>query len=468
MKHKNFINGQWVEPQSGEYADVVNPATGDVIGQVPYSNQGDVDAAVEAAKVAFPEWNDTPIKDRAAYMQKFLDILKTRQQEFADMIVEEFGTSRQFSENAHVPLTLNEIQSFLDIIEDYPLEVDKGTYTEIKEGYGVVACITPWNYPLNQIQRKVTPALLAGNTVVVKPASITPLTAMMFAQAIEEAGFPAGVFNLVTGSGGKVGDYLASHPDVDVISFTGSTEVGKGLYEKAGQDVKHLVLELGGKSALVYLPGGDLELAVKKSMDTVINNQGQTCAALTRLVVPREELEKVEDTVKDYYEQKVVIGNPDDPDVTVGPMSSEDQFKTVMEYLKIGKEEGAKVLIGGDAVEDKPHYIQPTVFTDATNDMRIAREEIFGPVLTIIPYDSVEEALEIANDSDYGLSGAVVGPQEQAAEFARKMRTGNIYVNDGNRRPEAPFGGYKQSGLGRENGVHGIEDYLEVKAIFDR
>lgn len=466
MKYKNYLNGQWLEPKSQEYRDVINPSNGQVIGQVPYSNQGDVDKAVAAAKEAFPAWNQLAVEERAKYMQAFLEIIESKLDEFVDIIVGEFGCSRQFATQGHLPLTVNEIKAFLEIVKEYPFQEEKEGYRLVKEGYGVVACITPWNYPLNQIQRKVTPALLTGNTVVVKPATITPLTAILYAQAIDEAGFPPGVFNLLTGSGSEVGDYLAGHPDVDVISFTGSTEVGKGLYEKAATTVKKLVLELGGKSPLVYLKGGDLNSAVKRAMDTVINNQGQTCSALTRLIVPADELTNVEEAVKGYYENKVVIGDPNDPETTVGPLSSEQQFKTVMDYIQIGVDEGAEILIGGSALEDRKHYIEPTVFTKANNQMRIAREEIFGPVLTIIPYDTVEEAIEIANDSDYGLSGAVVGPEEQAIEVASQLRTGNIFVNNAGRNAKAPFGGYKESGLGRENGTYGLEDYLEVKAIF--
>ena len=331
----------------------------------------------------------------------------------------------------------------------------------------MVAAITPWNYPLNQIQRKVTPALLAGNTVVVKPASNTPLTAQILADIFDEIKLPAGVFNLITGSGSSAGNYLASHEDVDLISFTGSTAVGKGLYNQAKNGVKKLILELGGKSPNILLPGGDYSSAVAKSLDSVLDNQGQTCTALTRLIVPKDDLDKVKDELlRQYDERATKIGNPSDMDTVVGPMVSADQQETVLDYIQKGKEEGATVLVGDKPHEGKGYYVTPTIFTDVTNDMTIAQEEIFGPVLSVLSYDTVEEAIEIANDSVYGLSGQVFGPQEEAEKVARQLRTGNIFVNDGARNPKAPFGGYKQSGLGRENGSFGIEDYCELKAIF--
>ena len=355
----------------------------------------------------------------------------------------------------------------IEAIKDYDLTNQVGNTKVIKEGYGVVAAITPWNYPLNQIQRKITPALLAGNTVVVKPASDTPLTAVKLFELAEKVGFPKGVFNLILGSGSGVGNYLAEHKDVAVVSFTGSTEVGQGLYENAAKGIKHIILELGGKSALVYLPGGDLSFAVKKAMGTILNNQGQTCTALTRLLVPKDELADVEAEVKSYYEKNVILGDPADPNTLVGPMVSANQKQTVLEYIEKGKAEGAKVLVGDKKpASETGHFVTPTVFTNVTNDMTIAQEEIFGPVLAIITYETEEEAIEIANDSIYGLSGAVVGPDERAYEVAKQLRTGNIFVNKAGRNPLAPFGGYKQSGLGRENGLYGVEDYLETKAIF--
>lgn len=462
---KIFINGEWQEANSNDYKEVTNTATEEVIAKVKSSTENDVDQAVQAAKNAFNEWNELDPEERAKYVQKILDGIKERQEEIAETITKELGSAKKFSKNTQAQISVREMEATLKDFKNYTFEEELNNTTVLKEGAGVVACITPWNYPLNQIQRKVTPALLAGNTVVVKPASETPLTAFIYAEIVEKAGLPAGVFNLVTGKGSTIGDYLAGHEDVAVISFTGSTEVGKGLYEKASTNVKKIVLELGGKSVMLYLEGGDLEAAIKQSAGTVIDNQGQTCSALSRLLVPKGKLEETEAFIKEYYKD-LKVGNPADDDVRVGPMVSEDQYNTVLDYIKKGKEEGAEVLVGGKAIEGKGFFIEPTVFTNVTNDMTIAREEIFGPVLTVLTYDTVEEAIEIANDSPYGLSGAVVGPQEEAVAVARKLRTGNVTVNQGNRNPSAPFGGYKESGFGRENGTYAIEDYVELKAIF--
>ena len=464
-KNQLYINGQWIDASGTETSEVVNPATEEVIDTVPIGTEEDVDKAVVAAKEAFPSWNATPVEDRIEYLEKIYVEIEKHQQEIADTIVSELGSAQSYVEATQAPQPLKEMRATIDAAKEYEFEYYEDTAKVIKEGYGVVACITPWNYPINQIQRKVTPALLGGNTVVVKPASQTPLTALLYAKIIDSVGLPEGVFNLVTGKGSSTGDYLAKHKDVDVISFTGSTEVGEMMYENAADGIKQVVLELGGKSPLVYLKGGDIKAAVKQSMDSVIDNQGQTCAALTRLLVPEEELENVKKAALDYYNEKVVIGDPKDPETTVGPMVSSDQRETVLEYFEKGIEEGAEVLIGGNAIDGTGYYVEPTIFI-ADNNMTISQEEIFGPVLNIIPYKDQEEAVRLANDVIYGLSGAVVGPQEEAEKVALQLRTGNIYVNGGARVSKAPFGGYKQSGRGRENGIYGVEDYLEIKAIF--
>lgn len=464
-KQTLYYDGAWQDAHSTDYDEVINPTTEEVIGKVVNANEEDVNKAVASAKAAFEEWNTTAPDKRAEYVQKILQGITDRKDELIDVMIKELGTSKQFAEKAQVPLAESEMQATLDEIKNFAFEEEVDNATVIKEGYGVVACITPWNYPLNQIQRKITPALLAGNTVVVKPPNLTPLTALKLAEIVDEAGLPDGVFNLITGSGSETGDYLTSHEDVSVISFTGSTEVGKSLYEKAKTTVKQLVLELGGKSPMVYLKGGDLKLAVKNSADTVLHNQGQTCSALSRLFVPKDELERTKEVIKDYYKD-LKVGDPKEEDTMIGPMVSEDQMQTVLDYIEKGKEEGAELLVGGNRVDRKGYYIEPTVFVNVKNDMTIAQEEIFGPVLVVITYDSVEEAVELANDSIYGLAGGVVGPKDKAIEVARKLKTGNVSVNEGERSPKAPFGGYKQSGLGRENGLYGVEDYVELKSIF--
>lgn len=467
MKLKQlYINSEWIDSTGDEIAEVLNPATEEVIAKVPVGTTDDVDKAVAAAKAAFPTWNATPIEDRIDLMEKFYTAIEARKDEIADTIVAELGASKKFAGTGQVGLPLSEIRATIDAVKDYDFEYTLKNTQIIEEGYGVVACITPWNYPLLQIERKVVPALLAGNTAILKPASNTPLTAVIYAEIMDEVGFPKGVFNLVTGSGSTTGDYLAGHEDVDVISFTGSTAVGSTMYEKAADGIKQVVLELGGKSPLIYLKGGDLKAAVKQAMNTVLNNQGQTCTALTRLLVPKDDLEETKQHILDFYEKEVTVGDPTSEDTKVGPLVSADQRDTVLEYIEAGKEEGAEILVGGNKIDGPGYYVEPTVFVNATNDMKISQEEIFGPVLTVLTYDTVEDAVEIGNDIVYGLSGAVVGPEDEAVKVARQLRTGNILVNGAGRVPEAPFGGYKQSGRGRENGIYGVKDYLEIKAIF--
>ena len=461
-----YINGEWIKSTGDEIADTLNPATEEVIAKVPVGTKDDVDNAVAAAKAAFPAWNITPVEERIALMEKFDAAINARKEEIADTIVAELGAAKSFALNGQVGLPLSEIRATIDAVKEYNFEYMIENAQIIEEGYGVVACITPWNYPLLQIERKVVPALLAGNTAVLKPASNTPLTAIIYAEIMDEVGFPKGVFNLVTGSGSSTGDYLAGHDDVDVISFTGSTAVGTQMYEKAADGIKQIVLELGGKSPLIYLKGGDLKAAVKQAMNTVLNNQGQTCTALTRLLVPQEELEETKQHILDFYDAEVTVGDPTKEETKVGPLVSADQRDTVMDYIEEGKAEGAEILVGGNKIDGPGYFVEPTVFVNATNDMKISQEEIFGPVLTVLTYESVEEAVELGNDIVYGLSGAVVGPKDEAIKVARQLRTGNILVNGAGRVPSAPFGGYKQSGRGRENGIYGVKDYLEVKAIF--
>ncbi len=464
-EYKLYYDGQWKESDGNEFTEVENPATEDIIAKVPKGVKSDVDKVVQSASNAFNEWNATEPSQRAEYVEQILDGIKNRQEEFVEAIVSELGAPKTFSEKGHLPLTLNEMEATLNEFKTFNFKEETKGSTVIKEGFGVVACVTPWNYPLNQIQRKITPALLAGNTVVVKPASMTPISAMILADIIDNTDLPKGVFNLVTGSGSVVGDYLTKHKDVSVVSFTGSTSVGSDMYKNAAPNIKKVVLELGGKSPLIYLKGGDVELAVNKAATTFLDNAGQSCVALTRLLVPNDQLDEFKSVIKDQY-KNIIVGDPTEEDVDVGPLISAGQKETVLNYIEKGKEEGAEILLGGDEIDREGYFVEPTVFVNVTNDMTIAQEEIFGPVLSVITYDNVENAVEIANDSDYGLSGAVVGPHEQAIEVAQKMRTGNITVNEAQVSPEAPFGGYKESGLGRENGVYGIEDYLEIKAIF--
>lgn len=463
--HQIYINGSWKDSNSGKYQEVINPTTEDIVCKISLANKEDVDEAVSAARKAFPSWNSLSPRERAGYLQEIAKGIRDRKDDLIDVIVEELGSARSYVEYAQVLRSADEIEASIQSLEDVNFEEDIKNARVVKEGVGVVAAINPWNFPLNQIQRKMTPALLAGNTIVVKPASQTPSAAIILAEIVDKAGLGKGVFNLLTGTGSGLGDYLAGHPGVDLISFTGSTEVGKGLYEKAKDQVKRMVLELGGKSPMILLPGGDLDLAVESSIDSLANNSGQVCSALSRLIVPKESLGQVEEKAEEYF-KSLKLGDPNEEDTVIGPLVSKDQYDTVLSYIEKGKEEGADLLIGGRPVDRKGYFIEPTIFTGVKNDMTIAQEEIFGPVLSIISYETVEEAIEIANDVVYGLSGAVVGPEDEAVEVALRLKTGDVYINDAESNSFAPFGGYKESGLGREVGKYGIENYLEIKSIF--
>ncbi|MBG9980951.1 aldehyde dehydrogenase family protein [Facklamia sp. DSM 111018] len=463
--YKLFIDGKWVDSVGTEICSVINPTNEEIVAEIPMAINKDVDKAVEAAKNAFPHWNALNPDERIPYLQKVADGIRERKEEILQSIIVELGAARSFAEYNQVERSADEIEASIQSLSKINFETEIENARIIKEGIGVVAAINPWNFPLNQIQRKITSALLAGNTVVVKPASETPTAAIILTEIIEAAGFPKGVFNLLTGSGSQMGAYLAGHPDVGLISFTGSTEVGKSLFEKAKTTVKHLVLELGGKSALVLLEGGDPELAIKTSIDTLTNNTGQICTALSRLIVPQNRLQEIEEIATKYV-QSLKVGDPNEKDTIMGPLVSMAQKEKVMEFIEKGKNEGAKLIVGGKSLPDKGYFVEPTIFSQVDNQMAIAQEEIFGPVLSIIPYQTVEEALTIANDTKYGLSGAVVGPEEEAFDFAKKMRTGMVLINGAGQNNFAPFGGYKESGLGHERGHYGIEDYLETKSIF--
>lgn len=460
-----YINGTWQSSAGTQWVEGTNPTTWAPLGKMVCATPEEIDEAVRAAHKAFPEWNARPLEERAAFLEAIADGIEQHQEELAQFIVEELGAPITFVRDVQVGGSVREIRATLEELPRFFFQEELENVTVLKEGFGVVACITPWNYPLNQIQRKMTPALLAGNTVVVKPSSLTPRTALALTQIIHEAKLPEGVFNLILGSGGETGKALAAHPKVRLISFTGSTKVGQSLYEEAALGIKKLILELGGKSALILLTEGDESLAVSRCMETILNNSGQSCSALTRLLVPREKLGAVEALLLDYAKRVGVMGDPLDPSTKLGPLVSKDQYERVLDYIEKGKAEGARVLTLGAPREGAGYFIPPTIFTDVTPQMTIAQEEIFGPVLCVMAYDTVEEAIEWANDTTYGLSGAVVGPEEEAFKVAQRLRTGNVYLNAGKANPKAPFGGYHQSGLGREMGLYGLEDYLEVKAI---
>lgn len=462
---KLYINGQWVKPHSKELIQVENPANKQIIGSVPAADEVDVNLAVAAAKEAFKTWQFSSLDERIRLINNLLNELKSKVDIMAETIVKELGCGISFAKNSHVLPYLDDIQNHLNIIGDYKFQEKHEDYIIFKEPVGVIAALTPWNYPLGQIIKKLTPVLLAGNTIVLKPSQKTPLIAFLLTEAIDRANFPKGVFNLVSGRGSEVGNLLARHKDIDMVTFTGSTKGGIEVSKLAAEDVKRISLELGGKSAAIVLKDADHRLALMKTLDKVYLNTGQSCSAYSRLLVPRDEKEEIENLIlemtKDYK-----FGDPADADRVIGPVSSKKQFDKVSYYINKGIEEGARLLLGEVPKESKGYFIGPTVFTDVANDMEIAQNEIFGPVLCVIPYDTVEEAIEIANDSVYGLSGGVFGPEEKAFEVARQIRTGTIVINNGSQLHKAPFGGFKHSGIGREGGKYGLEEFLEIKTMF--
>lgn len=462
---KIYIDGQWVKSTGDDYIEVENPANKKIIGRVPASNSQDVDRAVEAARRAFLPWSSRPLEDRLAYMTRLLDELEKIKDEMADIISQELGATLFFSKRVHTESYLVGLAKMIDLVGDYPFEEDYGGYIVRREAVGVVAALTPWNYPLGQIMQKLSPALLAGNTLVLKPSQLTPLSAYLLTEAIDRVGFPRGVFNLLPGRGGQVGNALASHRDVDMVSFTGSTEGGRAVGKLAMDGIKKLALELGGKSPAVILEGADYDQAVKRVLGSIFGNTGQSCSAMSRLLVPRKLAGLIEEKILEFAPD-FVFGDPRDRATRLGPLASKKQFDKVKGYIERGIEEGAKLLLGEVPSLGEGYYVAPTVFTQVDNTMTIAREEIFGPVLVVIYYDDLEMATELANDTDYGLSAAVFGERSQALDLAKRLRAGEVIINDSSYHTGSPFGGYKMSGIGREGGKYGLEEFLEIKAVF--
>ncbi len=465
-RDKLYINGQWIEPSGTGTIDVINPTTEEVIGRIPEGNAADVDTAVRAAKVAFESWSQTTPEERGKYIQAIAQQLGARQEDIAVTVSQEVGMPLPLSRMIQAGAPLMTFMSMQGILASYQFEEQVGNSVVVKEPVGVVGCITPWNYPLHQIAAKVAPALAAGCTVVVKPSEVAPLNAFILAEAIDAAGLPAGVFNLVTGFGPVVGEAIAAHPDVDMVSFTGSTRAGKRVGELASQSVKRVALELGGKSPNIILDDADFNRAVTDGVMKAYANSGQTCSALTRMLVPNSrmgEVEKIAATAAEQY----TTGDPFDQATRLGPLVSDTQLKRVRGYIEKGIAEGAKLVTGGvEAPNAKGYFVKPTVFSEVTNDMTIAQEEIFGPVLSIIGYEDEEDAIRIANDTIFGLAGGVwSGDPERAKRVARRLRTGQVEINGGGFNLMAPFGGYKQSGHGRELGKYGLEEYMEVKSL---
>ena len=464
----HYINGEWTESTSGEFIEVIDPATEEVVGEVPAGSAADAERAVLAARAAFDSWSTTSVEERGRYLDAILTKLSERADEVADAISKEMGSPVTEAGPVQVGIPLKTFEVASEVLKTFEFETELDGSAIVREPIGVVGAITPWNFPLHQIALKVAPAIATGCTIVVKPSELAPLSSVLLADIIDSVGLPAGVFNLVQGLGPIVGEVLASHPEVDMVSFTGSTRAGKRVSTLAVETVKRVALELGGKSPNIILPDADFPAAVAGGIGDCFFNGGQTCNARTRMLVPRDRLAEVEELAREAVE-RVVVGPATDSSATLGPMVSAQQRDKVMSMIETGIKEGAKLVTGGTGApegQERGYFVRPTVFSEVDPQSTIAREEIFGPVLSIIAYDDVEEAIDIANDSVYGLGGAVwSGSDENARAVARRMRTGQVYINGAPLNFHAPFGGYKQSGNGREWGAAGFEEYLETKAI---
>jgi betaine-aldehyde dehydrogenase len=462
-----YVGGQWIASEGSGRIEVINPATEQVIAKVAEGTAADVDKAVAAARKAFPAWSATPPAERADLLQKAHEAVVAKTDELAALLSKDMGMPLAFAKIVQVGLPTFNFAHFAELARTFEFEgKEVGNSLIVREPVGVVGCITPWNFPLHQIVLKVGAALAAGCTVVLKPTEVAPLAAYALAEILDEVGVPAGVYNLVSGYGPVVGEAIAAHPDVDMISFTGSTRAGKRVSEVASGSVKRVALELGGKSANVILDDADFAKAVADGVGKCYLNSGQTCSALTRMLVPADRLAEAEQIAAETA-KAFTHGDPNDPSMMLGPLVSAAQLERVRGYIQKGIDEGATLVTGGvDSGKDKGYYVPATVFSGVTPDMTIAREEIFGPVLSIMPYTDEDDAVRIANDTEYGLAGGVwSGDPERALRVAKRLRAGQIEVNGGAFNPAAPFGGYKQSGVGREGGTFGLEEFLETKAI---
>jgi aldehyde dehydrogenase (NAD+) len=468
VRDRLFIGGDWVEPSGDGAIDVINPATEEVVGRIPEGTAEDADRAVRAARAAFDSWAATSPYERAGCCEAIGAALAERGDEIAALIASELGMPLRHSRTIQAGLPTLTFSSMPRLVEEIAWREEVGNSLIVREPAGVVAAITPWNYPLHQIANKVAPALAAGCTVVLKPSEVAPLNSFVLAEIVEAVGVPAGVFNLVTGTGPVVGEAIVSHPQTDRISFTGSIPAGRRVSELAAQAVKGVTLELGGKSPNVILDDADLKRAVTDGVAKCFLNSGQTCSALTRMLVPRERLEEAERIAAAAVE-KYTLGDPFEEGTRLGPLVSETQLERVRGYIERGREEGAKLVAGGAEPpegRERGYFVRPTVFSNVSSDMTIAQEEIFGPVLAIMPYEDEDDAVRIANDTVYGLAGGVWSAEEKrATRVASRIRTGQVEINGGAFNPLAPFGGYKQSGHGRELGRHGLEEFLVTKAM---
>ena len=465
---KFYINGEWVDPNEDDPFDVINPSTETVFARISLGGQKDVDAAVNAASKAFAVFGRSSREERLELLESIIAEYKNRYDDIAAAISQEMGAPATLAMKAQAGSGLGHLKTALAVLKDFAFEERVGNSRIYREPIGVCGLITPWNWPINQIACKVAPALATGCAMVLKPSEIAPLSGYLFAEVMDKAGVPAGVFNLVNGDGPGVGTMLSSHPKIDMVSFTGSTRAGSSVARNAAPTIKRVTQELGGKSANIILDGDKFDEAVKRGAFAVFNNTGQSCNAPTRMLVPKEKMERAAEIAADAASQ-VSVGDPQKESTTMGPLVSETQFEKVQTLIHKGIEEGATLVCGGSGRPDglkSGYFARPTVFSAVTNAMAIAREEIFGPVLSILPYSNDEEAIEIANDTPYGLAGYIQGEDiERVQSIAKRIRAGNININGVSGDQYTPFGGYKQSGNGREWGAFGFEDYLEVKAV---
>ena len=464
---KFYINGQWLAPASGNMLDVINPATEQVAARIAMGNGSDVDRAVSAAKAAFDSFSQTTREQRIELLERIIEVHTRRMEDMAQAISTEMGAPITLARKAQVPSGIQHLVAALEVLRNFNFEEKLGNVTVFKEPIGVCGLITPWNWPANQISCKVAPALAVGCTMVLKPSEVAPLSGIIWAEIMDEAGVPAGVFNLVNGDGVDVGIPLSSHPDVDMMSFTGSTRAGISVAKCAADTVKRVSQELGGKSANIVLPSADLATAVGNGAMHCFHNTGQSCNAPSRMLVPADAMEQAAQIAASAA-QSVVVGIPRDEATVMGPLVSEAQYHKIQGLIQSGIDEGATLVSGGLGKPeglDTGYFVKPTVFANVTPGMTIARQEIFGPVLSILAYQTEDQAIAMANDTVYGLSGYVQGELQQARRVARKLRTGMVHINGASLDSAAPFGGYKQSGNGREWGVYGLHEFLETKAI---
>ncbi|MBE5676947.1 aldehyde dehydrogenase family protein [Staphylococcus sp. SS87] len=465
---KQYINGEWVDSNSNETIEVINPATEEVIGKVAKGNKEDVDKAVEAADSVYLEFRHMPVKERQELLDKIVKEYENRKDDIVQAITDELGAPLSLSERVHYQMGLNHFVAARDALNTFEFEERRGDDLVVKEGIGVSGLITPWNFPTNQTSLKLAAAFAAGSPVVLKPSEETPFAAVILAEIFDKVGVPKGVFNLVNGDGAGVGNPLSEHPKVRMMSFTGSGPTGSKIMEKAATDFKKVSLELGGKSPYIVLEDVDIKEAAKATTGKVVNNTGQVCTAGTRVLVPNQIKDAFLAELKEQFSQ-VRVGNPREEGTQVGPIISKKQFDQVQNYINKGIEEGAELFYGGPGKPEgleKGYFARPTIFINVDNQMTIAQEEIFGPVMSVITYNDLDEAIEIANDTKYGLAGYVIGnDKETLRKVARSIEAGTVEINEAGRKPDLPFGGYKQSGLGREWGDYGIDEFLEVKSI---